>query len=84
LITIKHNFTKVEDTVSVSDNNISNSDAINLYTPIVDAKGHVVGKNTETVTLPFGFKTISATNDSTESLSQETVASNNNIIADNT
>jgi hypothetical protein len=29
-----------------------------LYTPIVDAAGHVVGKNTETVTLPYGFKNI--------------------------
>ena len=84
LITIKHNFTKVEDTTSTSNNNTSKTDSINLYTPIVDAKGHVVGKNTETVTLPFGFKTIATTNDSTESLSQETLAVNSDIVADNT
>ena len=31
-------------------------DFIELYTPYVDAKGHVVGKNIETITLPFGYK----------------------------
>lgn len=37
-------------------------DTIKLYTPYVDATGHVVGKNIETITLPYGFKTITAEN----------------------
>lgn len=37
-------------------NNNNNINTLNLYTPIVDNAGHVVGKNTETVTLPFGYK----------------------------
>lgn len=71
-ITINHNFTSVEDTTTVADknnaltsatgysglgNNNSKGDTLQLYTPIVDNKGHVVGKNTEIVTLPFGYKT---------------------------
>ena len=31
-------------------------DKIKLYTPYVDATGHVVGKNIEIVTLPYGYK----------------------------
>jgi hypothetical protein len=31
---------------------------IDLYVPYVDAKGHVVGHNIETITLPYGYKTI--------------------------
>ena len=38
--------------------NAAHGNKISLYTPIVDSIGHVVGKNTETVTLPYGFKTI--------------------------
>lgn len=33
------------------------TDKIKLYTPYVDATGHVVGKNIETVILPYGYKT---------------------------
>ena len=53
------------DTTSASnlntDNVASNSDSdkMQLYTPILDNMGHVVAKNIETVTLPYGFKTIS-------------------------
>ena len=66
-ITITHNYTPVNPTTTISDKNdptdkdgINNNteDEIYLYTPIVDAKGHVVGKNIETVTLPYGYKTI--------------------------
>ena len=40
------------------DTNINgNQDEIKLYTPYVDATGHVVGKNIETVILPYGYKT---------------------------
>lgn len=54
-ISIHHTFTAVEDTTSVSDVN-GNGNTIDLYTPYVDAAGHVVGYNTETVTLPYGYK----------------------------
>lgn len=37
-------------------NNDNNIDTLKLYTPIVDNTGHIVGRNTETVTLPFGYK----------------------------
>ena len=59
-ITLRHNFQPVEDTDTSSNLNGKNSNTISLYTPIVDKMGHVVGKNTETVTLPFGFKTITS------------------------
>ena len=93
-ITITHNYTPVESTTTVSDKNdptdkdgINNNteDEIYLYTPIVDAKGHVVGKNTETVTLPYGYKTI-ATNGRGTSTDENasTTPSNPNVIAENT
>lgn len=69
ILRIHHNFQAVTDTTSATNKNTDNvassnaSDNITLYTPIVDAMGHVVGKNTETVTLPYGFKTIKVTND---------------------
>lgn len=68
--------------------NAAHGNTISLYTPIVDSMGHVVGKNTETVTLPYSFKTITtngrntdtnATYGNTTSLSAQA-----NLIADNT
>ena len=41
-------------------------DVIDLYVPYVDAKGHVVGHNIETVTLPYGYKIIKTNGRSTE------------------
>ena len=105
-VILQHMFTAVDDTTTQSDKNIALttaqaggfvgnnntiSDTLALYTPIVDAKGHVVGKNTETVTLPFGFKTIQAENStSTAAWAQannaaaSTGESVSNIVADNT
>lgn len=86
--TIHHNFQKVTDTTSASNKNTDNvasanaSDKITLYTPIVDEMGHVVGKNTETVTLPYGFKTI-ASNGSSTAVTELTVSSAN-VVAENT
>ena len=54
-ITVTHSYYPIKNTSSNSDLN-NGGDTINLYTPKVDEKGHVVGKNTETVTLPFGYK----------------------------
>lgn len=57
---------KQDDTITTSNkNDLSEGNGINkavdknkisLYTPIVDNAGHVVGKNTEIVTLPYGYK----------------------------
>lgn len=68
-ITIKHTFNEADDTDTTADKNNFNGngdnagfgDTLKLYTPKVDDMGHVVGKNTETVTLPYGYKHI-ATN----------------------
>lgn len=80
-ITIKHTFNSVKNTSSNSDIN-NNGDKIDLYTPIVDATGHVVGKNTETVTLPFGFKSITIGNESDKTIGVAAVAGS--VVADNT
>ena len=68
LITLQHKMHNVDSTKTVSDKNDLDSgtginknttkDEIALYTPIVDNMGHIIGKNTETVTLPFGYKYI--------------------------
>ena len=105
-VVLQHMFTPVSDTTTKSDKNIiltsaqannfvgnnnTTSDTLDLYTPIVDEKGHVVGKNTETVTLPFGFKTIQAENStSTAAWAQANNATAStgesvlSIVADNT
>lgn len=62
-IKFEHLFTSQPDTTSSSNvNTAADKNNIKLYTPIVDAKGHVVGKNIETVTLPYGFKYVAAAN----------------------
>ena len=45
-------------------------DEINLYVPYVDAAGHVVGENIETITLPYSYRTYttSGLNTSTDDL----------------
>jgi hypothetical protein len=49
------------DTTNAIDLN-DGTNTIDINTPIVDTKGHVVGRNTETVTLPYGYKTIKVNN----------------------
>ena len=69
MVTINHTYHPVGETTTISDKNtgienenagINNNtnDTIELYTPIVDNMGHIVGDNTEIVTLPYGYKTI--------------------------
>ena len=83
---------KENPTTTVADKNTANGtglnvgigDTLQLYTPIVDSMGHVIGRNTETVTLPYGFKTISTNGSSTtadDDLSGDATAS---VVADNT
>lgn len=83
-IAIHHTFHAKADTTSTSNIN-GNGDTIQLYTPKVDAAGHVVGKNTETVTLPFGFKTIKTNGRSTAETENATgTPTTTNIVADKT
>lgn len=74
-ITLEHTVNNAADTTTTANKNAdaasngdglngSTGDSISLYTPIIDSKGHVIGKNTETVTLPYGFKTITGNNGS--------------------
>ena len=67
-IKYQHNFNRVENTDTSSNKNVpetgentglnnTTDDTLSLYTPIVDGMGHVVGKNIETVVLPYGYKT---------------------------
>lgn len=39
-----------------NSNSGGDKDNLKLYSPIVDAAGHVVGRNEETVILPYGYK----------------------------
>ena len=90
-ISIHHTWHKQADTTSTSNKNTDEvssskaSDKLSLYTPIVDAAGHIVGKNTETVTLPYGFKTIATNGRSTSTTENATgTPSTSNIVAENT
>ena len=46
------------DNENTIDLNNGGKNDFNLNTPIIDSMGHVVGRNTETITLPYGFKYI--------------------------
>ena len=95
--TVQHNFTKVNDTKTKSNkngtqtlaadekkgNNHNTNDTLKLYTPIVDNTGHIVGKNIETVTLPYGFKSV--TLDQAEDTDRAQLSANTaTVIANNT
>lgn len=56
-IAIHHTWTKGTDTTSEIDIN-GEGDTFEIVTPIADNAGHIVAHNTETVTLPYGYKTI--------------------------
>ena len=85
IVSLRHNYQPVKDTTSNSDMNNPKKDTMVLYTPIVDPKGHVVGHNDHTVTLPYGFKTIT-TNGRSGTASGDNTGnpSASNVVADNT
>lgn len=56
-IAIHHTWTKGKDTTSKIDIN-DEKDTFNIVTPIADNAGHIVAHNTETVTLPYGYKSV--------------------------
>lgn len=80
LIQVAHTTHTVADTTTSSNVN-GNGDNIKLYTPIVDNMGHIVGRNTETITLPYGYKTIKASNSTTVSAPAETIKTAGQIAA---
>lgn len=85
IVSLRHNYQPVKDTTSNSDMNNPKKDTMVLYTPIVDPKGHVVGHNDHTVTLPYGFKTITTNGRSTIDSGDNTGnPSTSNVVADNT
>ena len=85
IVSLRHNYQPVRDTTSNSDMNNPKKDTMILYTPIVDPKGHVVGHNDHTVTLPYGFKTIT-TNGRSGTTSGDNTGnpSTSSVVADNT
>jgi hypothetical protein len=85
IVSLRHNYQPVRDTTSNSDMNNPKKDTMILYTPIVDPKGHVVGHNGHTVTLPYGFKTITTNGRSGTASGDNTGSpSVSNVVADNT
>lgn len=97
LITLNHKFNEVTSTTTRSDkndeqkytgqtdngNNNTPGDTIDLYTPIVDTMGHVVGKNIETVTLPYSFKKITTNGEDNTTITDMIPAAGTSV-ADNT
>lgn len=95
-IKYQHNFNRADDTDTSSNKNIPETgektglnntidDTLSLYTPIVDEMGHVVGKNTETVVLPYGFKKVKVVNGAgADNTSDLKATATTTVIADNT
>lgn len=87
-IKIEHTFKAGTDTTSTANLNTDNvasenaSDKIDLYTPILDNMGHVVAKDTKTITLPYGFKTITPGSASTSTGNGG--ANTTSLVAENT
>lgn len=79
---------KNTDGINGNGLNAAHGNTISLYTPIVDSMGHIVGKNTETVTLPYGFKTITTNGRNTDTNATygntTSLAAQSNLVADNT
>lgn len=83
-ITVRHNYQPVKNK-KTSLNLNGEGDTFVLTTPIIDPRGHVVGKNDETITLPYGFKTIE-TNGRSDAVNENASSepTKPNIVADNT
>lgn len=62
-LTFEHLYNPVANTTSAIAE-ADRGDTITLYTPILDDKGHVVGHDDKTVTLPFTFKILKSENSS--------------------
>ena len=94
--TIKHkfdqeqsNYKEINDKTSDNDttSTINLNDGTNTFqinTPIVDSQGHTVGKNVETITLPYGFKTIKTNGRGNGTVDNTGAAVTADVVADNT
>lgn len=72
------------DTIDSIDMN-NEEDSFDIVTPIIDDMGHVVGENTQTVILPYGFKTIKTNGRSDEVAENATgTPATADVVADNT
>lgn len=80
-ISIYHTSHSVDNTVTTKDVN-NNGDTIITYMPIVDNMGHIVGWNTETTTLPFGYKNVIIGDESTAVI--DIIEQENTLTANNT
>lgn len=80
-IEVIHTFHEVEDTKTTKNVN-DNGDTITTYAPIVDNMGHVVGKNVETTTLPYGYKKVTVSDGST--VVSDVIHSGKTLVATNT
>ena len=69
----------VDNTNSTENLNSPAKSTIEVITPLVDRAGHVVGKNTNTVTLPYAISSITAAN----STATSALTANANTIAAN-
>lgn len=60
--TLQHKSHTTTDTTTSEDKNedSNTNNTIQLYAPIVDNCGHIVGKNINTITLPYGYKVLSS------------------------
>lgn len=83
-ITVNHTFNEGEHETADQDIN-DNGDTINLYNPEVDEMGHVVGETITTVTLPYGYKTITTNGrGSSVEINTDNNLNTANVVADNT
>ena len=83
-IYIRHNYTSTENSNSFVDKNNEETDIIKTYYPIVDNTGHIVGDHYETITLPYGFKTITTNGRGTGTAENATEAPDKtNVVAEN-
>ena len=76
-LTVKHNFQPVKDTTvagTISNNSFS------TWEPIVDAMGHVVGKQNVSFVLPYSFKTFAIATQS--DLKTNPTANTTSVVAD--
>lgn len=77
--------TQISAVLNKKGSETGKEDYIRLYTPYVDQAGHIVGRNIETVTLPYSFRTISTNGRGTSTnINATTSPVTTNIVADKT
>lgn len=83
-VKIEHNYNPVNDTTATISE-AERGDTITLTEPIVDNVGHIVGKHSTDITLPYSFKTITTNGRSAVSSGDNTATPiTDDIVADRT